>query len=193
VAGDRGIDEHVGTRTVLVIAGVMALIATPVSAARLDPTAMVLRKADVPKGYSVLRANTGLLTNAKAAQGNEDLLRSLASWRRLTGYNVEYDGGLKGTIASRVDVFRRPAGARSFLAWLVVQIPRTSGLNLVRLEPRLGDQAFLYQKDFGATLFVVVEWRYRNVCALLGADGLGVKRTIALARVQQRRIVTALG
>jgi len=56
----------------------------------------------------------------------------------------------------------------------------------------LGDEAFVFRKDFGSTVFVVVEWRYRNVSAHVGADGVGVKGAIALARVQQRRIAAAL-
>jgi hypothetical protein len=56
----------------------------------------------------------------------------------------------------------------------------------------LCDDALVFRKDFGSTVFVVVEWRYRNVCAHVGADSVGVKKAIALARVQQRRIAAAL-
>ena len=177
---------------ILVIAGILALIATPTSSARLNPTAMVLRQGDVPSGYTVLRANTGLLTNAKAAQGNVELTRGFASWKRITGYSVEYDGGVAGTIASRVDLFRQPYGSRRFLAWVAESTPPNTGLSLVRREAGLGDEAFVFRKDFGSTVFVVVEWRYRNVSAHVGADSVGVKGAIALARVQQHRFAAAL-
>jgi hypothetical protein len=184
--------EDACMRRILFIAGVVALSATAVAVAGIEPTTMVLRKADLPGGYTVLRANTGPLPNAKAAQGNRELIAGFKSWGRITGYSVEYQGGTKGTIGSRVDLFRARPGARSFLGWVAKNTPPNTGLTFVRREARLGDEAFVYRKDFESTVFVVVEWRYRNVAAHIGADSLGINGAIALARVQQRRIAAAL-
>ncbi len=153
---------------------------------------MVLRKSDLPSGYAILRANTGPVSNAKAAQGNRDLLARFATWRRVTGYRVEFTGGAKGGIGSSADVFRSTTGARGYLRWSAQVTPPRTGLRLVRRRAGLGDEAYVFQKDFGSTLFVVVEWRYRNVTAHVGADSVGVRGALALARVQQRRIIAAL-
>ena len=153
---------------------------------------MVLRNGDLPRGYDVLRANTGRLPNAKAAQGNRQLERDFTSWGRSDGYTIEYDGGVRGNISSRVDLFRQRRGAASFLTWSVEATPKWAGIPLVRREPGLGEAAFVFRKDFGTSVFFVVEWRYRNICAHVSADNLGVPKTIELARVQQRRIVAAL-
>jgi hypothetical protein len=56
----------------------------------------------------------------------------------------------------------------------------------------LGDEAFVFRKDVGSTVLVVVEWRYRNVSAHVGADSVGVEGAMALARIQQRRVAVAL-
>jgi len=37
-----------------------------------------------------------------------------------------------------------------------------------------------------------VIWRYRSVFATTSADTLGVERTVALARIEQRRVAAAL-
>jgi hypothetical protein len=132
------------------------------------------------------------VTNAEAAQRNEFLIRRFASWGRVTGYAVEYYGGIKGSIVSRVDVFRRPSGAHSYLAWSARETPPRTGLKFVRRQRGLGDEAVVFRKDFGTLVFVVVEWRYRSVFAHVGADSVGVNGAIALARVQQRRMVAAL-
>ena len=178
---------------ILTVAGVFVLTATAIAFAAVDPTTMVLRKTDVAGGYTVLRANTGPLPNTKAAQGNRELITGFKAWGRITGYSVEYQGGIKGTIGSRVDLFRGRRGAGSFLDWVAKNTPPNTGLAFVRREAGLGDEAFVFRKDFGSTVFVVVEWRYRNVSAHVGADSVGVKGAIALARIQQRRIAAALG
>lgn len=175
----------------LLIASALALLTAPASAA-VSPMSLVLQKADLPPGYKVLRANTGRLTNAKAAQGNRDLLRAFGEWRRFDGFSVEYDGRFKGNIASRIDLFRHARGSAAFLAWSVKATPKWAGIPFVRREPGLGDAAYVFRKDFGTSVFIVVEWRYRNVCGHVSADNLGIRRTIALARVQQRKIAAAL-
>ena len=105
---------------------------------------------------------------------------------------MEFTGGVKGSIGSSVDLFRGTAGARGYLRWSARVTPPRTGLRLIRRPSGLGDEAYVFEKDFGTTLFVVVEWQYRNVVAHVGADGVGVRGALALARVQQRRIVAAL-
>jgi hypothetical protein len=173
----------------LLIAGALVLIAAPMASSALpNPRALVLRQSDLPRGYNVLRANTGALTNAQAAQGNRELLRDFAAWGRRDGYSVEYEGGIRGNIASRVDLFRGVGGAGKFLAWVAEATPKSAGIPLVRRQAGLGNAAYIFRKDFGSSTFVVVEWRYRNVCAHVSGDGLGIRKTLALAHIQQRRI-----
>jgi hypothetical protein len=180
-------------RRCLFIAAAFALIAAPLGSAIVTrPSVLVLRKSDLPAGYTVLRANTGRLSNVDAAQGNRHLLRDFALWGRRDGYSIEYDGGIRGNIASRVDLFRGTAGAGNFLAWVAKQTPSSAGIPLVRRQSGLGDAAYVFRKDFGSSIFVIVEWRYRNVSAHVSADSVGIRRTLALARIQQRRIAAAL-
>ena len=101
---------------------VFALIGAA-AAATPDPARLVLRKTDLPKGYSVLRANTGRVTNAAAAQGDPELTRGFAAWGRIKGYNVEWDGGLAGAISSSAELFRTARGAKAYLAWSVANAP----------------------------------------------------------------------
>jgi hypothetical protein len=188
----RAVGEDAGIRLFLLGAAVLALTVTTAASAGADPRAMVLRTSDLPHGYAILRANTGPAPNAKAAQGNRDLLARFATWGRVTGYRVEFTGGVKGSIGSSADLFRGTPGARGYLRWSAQVTPPRTGLRLVRRQRGPGDEAYVFEKDFGTTLFVVVEWRYRNVTAHVGADGVGVSGALALARVQQRRIVAAL-
>ena len=176
----------------LIVVAMLVASGTGAAAPRPDPRSLVLRKRDVPSSYTILRAHTGVLSNAAAAQGNRDLIAGFKSWLRLTGYNVEYQGGIKGTIGSRADVFASARGARSMLQWVVAGTPSSTGLEFVRREPSVGNGAYVYRKDFGTLLFVVVEWRFRNIYAHIGADGVGVRGALALARVQQNRIEAAL-
>ena len=181
-------------RTLVVLAVLAAAALVPsAGAGTVDPAALVLRGADLPHGYDVLRANTGRVSNADAAQGNRALARSFALWGRLTGYNVEYEGGFAGNIASSVDLFRRLQGAKAYLRWSVAVSPSRTGLTFRPLPNGPGDEAFFARKSFGGPPWVIVLWRFRGVFASASADTIGLKRTLALARVQQRRIAAALG
>ena len=179
---------------ILVLLAVAAVVAASgAGAATIDPMRLVLRRADLPNGYTVLRANTGRVSNAAAAQGNREIAHSFAVWGRQTGYGVEYDGGLAGTIASSVDLFRAPPGASAYLRWSVAVAPSRTGLRFARLRAGPGEEAFVARKSFGGPPWVIVVWRFRNVFASASADSIGLRRTVALARVQQRRIAAALG
>ena len=162
------------------------------AAATPDPARLVLRETDLPKGYSVLRANTGRVTNAAAAQGDPELTRGFAAWGRIKGYNVEWDGGLAGAISSSAELFRTARGAKAYLAWSVANAPSRTGL-VFRHRAGLGDEAYVARKSFGGAPWVLVIWRYRSVFATTSADTLGVERTVALARIEQRRLAAALG
>jgi hypothetical protein len=156
-----------------------------------DPARLVLRTGDLPKGYSILRANTGPVTNAAAAQGNAEIKRSFTVWGRITGYNVEWDGGLAGAISSSAELFRTPGGAKSYLTWSVANAPTRTGLVFHR-RAGLGEEAYVARKSFGGAPWVIVIWRYRSVVATTSADTLGVERTVALARIEQRRVAAGL-
>lgn len=155
-----------------------------------DPARLVLRKTDLPKGYSVLRANTGRVTNAAAAQGDPAMTHRFAAWGRTTGYNAEWDGGLAGAISSSAELFRTSAGAKAYLTWWVADAPSRTGL-VFRRRAGLGDEAYVAKKSFGGAPWVLVIWRYRTVFATASADTLGVERTVTLARIEQRRLASA--
>lgn len=176
------------------LAGLAALaLALPLAAAAagLDPSALVLQRADVPAGFRVDRAQTGLRTNAREAQFGPQLPALFRRWGRLTGYQVEFDRDGQ-TIASRVDVFRSASGAAEFLVWYEREARKGGGLSgLRRSRLALGDGGWLYRSPLRAP-FAVAIWREGRVFAGAVVSGLPPERLLGLARAQQRRIEAEL-
>jgi Ni/Co efflux regulator RcnB len=184
--------EHAASVRVLVAAACfLAVTATAAATAQPDPADLVLRRGDVPRGYALDRSESGPRTNAVEARENRELRSKFATWRRITGYQVEFERGDE-TIGSRVDLFRDRSGPRSMLAWFVKELRGSTQLMELRTKVELGDEALVYRWKLGNDQFSVVAWRYKAAFAVVGAGELGTTRTLALARVQQRRVAAAL-
>jgi hypothetical protein len=169
----------------------LALAASAAAAAQPDPEGLVLRQSDMPRGYSLDRDESGLRTNALEAKEYPQLRSKFGAWRRIVGYQVEYERDDE-TIGSRADLFRGRSGPQSMLVWFRKEL-RKSTLPARATKLELGDEAWLYRWKLAGDQFGLIVWRFRTVFALVGASELRTARTIALARTQQRRIAAAVG
>jgi hypothetical protein len=175
----------------VLIACAAAVLVAPAAAATVDPRSLVLQQADVPRGFQLDREDSGVRSNAAESAGQPEVRALFARSGRLTGYEIAYGRG--GTrIEARADVFRSAAGARTLFEWYNRELPKAGLRGLRSSAIRVGAAGRLYSGSTGSPFNLVV-WRYDRVFA--GVVGLGVTRarTIALARVQQRRISAALG
>ena len=167
-----------------------ALLAGAASAATVDPQSLVLRKADLPRGFQVDRGQTGVRTNELEARDYPELRAKLVRWGRVTGYQAEFDRG-SATISSRADVFRTAGGARLLLSFFDTEV-RSGGVLVLRRAPTdVGVDGSVYSAS-APVAFTLVVWRHGRVFAGVMGQGVTQERTIALARVQQRRIAAAL-
>lgn len=167
----------------------MAVLAAPSAGAAVDPRALVIRAADVPAGYRLDAASSGVRTNAREAKENDEAGRLFRRWGRVTGWQMVFERGER-SIEARSDVFRSASGAREMLRWADRQVRLAGIRGLKRENVRLGADAFLVSA--GPTGEVYVYWRYGVVWSALGGRGIGKARALELARVQQRRIVSGL-
>jgi hypothetical protein len=165
-------------------------VSTTALAAAVDPRVLVIRAADVPAGFRLEVASSGVRTNAQEAKEFPGAGRLFRRWGRITGYQVIFERD-KSTIEARVDVFRSPSGPREMLRWADRQV-RLSGIRGVkRADAHIGEESFVVA--IGAPwLEVYVYWRHGVVWSALGGRGLTKARALALARLQQRRIDAAL-
>ena len=165
------------------------LIAVPAAAAEVNPRLLSLQQADVPTGFQLDRAKSGVRTNASEIRKNPDLAALYARAERVTGYSAEYRRG-SAFISSRVDVVRRPEGARTLLAWYDHEV-RKGGTSVLRSRAKVGSESWLFWEN--SAKLTIVAWRYRRAfAAVLGTD-LTRDETLRLARAQQRRMAAALG
>jgi hypothetical protein len=167
-------------------------LAVPASAADLDPRLLVLQSADVPPGFVLDREDTGVRTNEDEGRESRQTRELIARLGRVTGYEAEWDQarGMK-VIHSRADVFRATAGARMLLDLYATGF-RTSGIKgLRRTAVRIGDEGAVFHGGGNSDL-AWVSWRSGRVTATLAGWGIPRTRTIALARIQQRRIAAGL-
>jgi hypothetical protein len=168
---------------------VVALLAAPALAAGVDPSALALRQADVPPGFTLDRSESGVRTNAVEAKESPEAGRFFARWHRVTGYQTVWERRER-RIEARADVFASAEGSQKLLEWADRQL-RLSGIKgLERAPVRIGAGGWTYGGgvDFGA----VVIWRYRLVWAGIGGTRLGPAVALDLARKQQQRIAAAL-
>jgi hypothetical protein len=167
-----------------------ALLSAPLAAAELDPGALVLRQSDVPAGFEVDRVQTGSRTNEQEAKSDPRAAALFERWGRVTGYEAGFDRG-SASIDSRADLLRTAKGARMLLDFFELEMRKGGIKGLVRSRVRLGAEGWVY-RGRSPFAFTVVAWRYKRVFA--GVAGMGISRdgTLALARVQQRRIAAAL-
>jgi hypothetical protein len=178
---------------VAVVVAVLGLLAVPASAAQIDPAELVLHRADVPAGFDLDREETGLRSNELEAREHPETRKPFARWRRVTGYQTAYQRSGKrfSTIEARVDVFRETDGARRLLAWVDLEY-RKAGINgLKRAPASLGAGGWVFWSPTSLPYAVVI-WREHRVFSGVFSFDLGRERTLALARVQQRRIAAAV-
>jgi hypothetical protein len=160
-------------RLLLVVLVCGLALAAPASASELDPRTVVLRTTDVPSGYRQEARQTGFFTNAEFSA------HYAARLGRMTGFVATFRRGGGGSLRSRVDVFRRPAGARTLLRDLD-DAYRSRG----RRRAGVGVEGWTYSS--GAWAMVV--WRHERLLGAIDSWGLGEQRALALARTQQRRM-----
>jgi hypothetical protein len=167
-----------------------ALVCVSYAGAEVVPKSLVLSQADLPAGFRLDPGGTGVRSNAAESKGHTEVSRMFARSGRVTGYEAQFDRG-RSTIESRVDLFRRAAGAQVLFDWFVreVKIAGISGLERSRSD--VGSEGWVYTSPSRGT-FTLVVWRYDRVFAGVVARGVSRERTLALARVQQRRIAAAL-
>ena len=167
----------------------LAALVAPVAAGALtDPGRLVLRQADLPAGFAVDRDETGLRTNALEAREVPETRNRFRRWGRGTGYQARFVRG-HASIEARVDVFRGAGGASRLLEWVRSEARRSGfhGQKLARF--RIGAEGLILWVGDSLTL---VTWRQGRVFAAVFGDELPRARLVALARVQQRRIVAEL-
>lgn len=163
------------------------LCALPASAARVDPKGLVLQRSDVPVGFRLDPARSGVVPNPEFRTPDDPSFAARAG--RVTGYFVQYvQPGAGSGLQSQVDLFRKPGGARMMLARV-----HEGWLKLARGDPwgsvRIGNGGWF----FGGQVDTAVYWRHGRAVGLVLGINLSKSRTIALARKQQRRIAAALG
>lgn len=173
-------------RLVTAVAVAAATLVVPASAAEVDPKALVLQQRDVPAGFRLDDAKSGVLANEEVRASDDPAFIGRSG--RITGYLVQYAQREHGIgLQSRVDLFRRSAGARMMLARV-----HRSWQRLAPTDPsgraRIGDEGWV----FGGPVDTIVFWRSGRAFALVLGVNLTKKPTLALARIQQRRIAAAL-
>lgn len=174
-------------RVMLFAAVCASALAVPASAAQVDPKALVVQQRDVPAEFRLDRAQTGVVTNSEVRVPYEPTF--VARSGRITGYVVQYVHPDRDTgVQSGADVFRRPAGARMMLAR-----GRETWRKLAQGDPwgraGIGTESWA----LGGSVDTIVLWRYDRIFAVVLGVGMTKQRTLALARIQQRRIAAALG
>lgn len=183
-----GASCHTAAVRLAVAAAASLLLTVPAAAADVHPRALALQQADVPSGFELDRAKTGVRSNAAELRRSPELQPLFKRVRRVTGYSAEFRKG-SSFISSRVDVVERPAGARLLLAWYDREVRKGSVGGLRRARGGIGAESWLFWEE--SAKLTLVAWRYKRVfAAVLGTD-LTKEQTLGLARAQQRRIAAA--
>lgn len=175
----------------LAAAAALALVAAlPAVAADVHPRSLSLQEADCPSGFEVDRDETGIRSNASEVREHPELAPLYRRVERVSGYSAEFRRG-SSFIGSRVDLVRRPAGARILLDWYDREIRKGGVGGLRRTRGGVGAESWLYWAE--KARLTLVAWRYKRVfAAVLGTD-LTKDGTLRLARAQQRRIAAVIG
>jgi hypothetical protein len=168
------------------------LFGSPAAAGQVDPKALLLRQSDLPAGFRLLPDQSGPRPNRELVSGGPDHARQVQRSGRVSGYvriwnlRTRDDARL---ISSLADLCRTASGARIWLAWLDARARLQSGqLGHRRQRVGIGDEGWAYSDQDSAT----VGWRQGRAVALLSVWGLGLRKALVLARVQQRRIAATL-
>jgi len=171
----------------------LALFAIPASAAQIDPAGLVLRQADIPAGFVLDAEESGARSNAQEVKEHPEI-RVVLRGGRVTGYQSAYTRRTRnlGTIESRADVFDSANGAHKLLVWVDSELRKLGFAGQKRAAVNVGSEGWVHWAGGSGLDPSVVVWRQGRVFAGVMALGLTKDRTLALARVQQRRIVAAL-
>lgn len=168
-----------------------AAVALPAWAASVDPQALVIAKSDVPAGFRVDATETGPRTNALEAKEFPETRVKFTRWRRVTGYQARYLGR-SSEMEARVDVFRGSDGARKLLRWVDLELRKAGVLGQKRARAGIGAEGWVHWASSDSFRFTLVVWRHGRVFAGIMGRGMGRDTTLALARVQQRRMAAGL-
>ena len=181
--------------------GAIAFTATA-SAARVDARLLVLRTSDLPTGFKVDRGSTRYWSNAAFANGKSRLRKLASDAGRVSGYSVGWDhggGAPSRTILSVSDLCRSGAGAHLIFRddddeqrRVNAERVKKGGRAYKRRAPAIGNEAALYWSAAGPR-FTFLVWRTGRAVLGVVAWGITPEKTVALARLQQRRVETALG
>jgi len=175
-------------RALALLVVVTAALATAATGA-VDPKSLVIRPAEVPRGFRLDAAETGVRTNEDEIRGPK-LTALYEGWGRVTGYQAEFRRQ-QDIIGARVDVFRDARGASRLLAWIDADMSKAGMRGLRRIRLQLGDRAWLYRGKSPSDFSFVI-WREGRLCAAVIGWGVSERQTLRLARLQQRRIEAAL-
>jgi hypothetical protein len=157
----------------------LVAVSASASASNVDPRALVLRATDVPRDYRLDRRQTSVFTNREFGAQPQYAARL----DRVSGYIATYHAGNRGLLRSRADVFQRPAGARL----LVRDLDAAYG-SRGRQAVGVGAGGWVYSSG----VWAMVLWRHGRLLGLIETWGLGKKRALAFARLQQSRMGAAL-
>jgi hypothetical protein len=173
-------------------------LATAASGSTVDARLLVLQQSDAPPGFRVDRHSTRYWPNAAVVRRDPRSRKLVTRSGRVTGYSVTYEKGA-AAIVSTAHLFRDGAGAHVFFSAADAQQRALNaerirrGGRAFRREPvALGDEASSYRSTTRPR-FTLVLWRAGRTVASVSTWSLGRDRTIALARLQQRRVDRALG
>ena len=174
---------------VLATAALLAVAAAASGA--VEPRTLVLRPGDVPAGFRLDGAESGVRSNAREAKGGVEAARIIARSGRVTGYRNVF-AHRSSSIESRADLCRTPAGAVALLDWFVLEMRKSGIRGLKRSRVSVGGEGYVY---WGAepNALTLVTWRHGRVWAGVVVLGVAKERAIALARVQERRIDAVIG
>lgn len=180
-------------RVTCIVVAALALLAVPASAAQIPPVELVLRQADVPAGFELDRAESGLRSNATEIREHPEA-RVFVPWGRVTGYQAAYTRRTRnvGTIEARADVFRASDGAHKLLVWTDRELRKAGFAGQKRARVDLGSEGWVHWASGSGLDLSVVVWREGRVFAGVMGLGLTKDRALALARLQQRRIAATL-
>jgi hypothetical protein len=169
----------------IVLAGT---VVAGVSAAAVEPRALVLGQADLPPRYEFQPGSSG---NVRSVGAPDELARPGLRG----GYYATYwlDGASSRTVVSAAYVYRSAEGPAAALAALDRSARRNAPGSLERRAARVGESGWMYTER-GTDPGTSIAWRFGRVLAVVrcSAPSGHQKLASALARKQQRRIAAAL-
>ena len=173
-----------------------AAITVPAAASNIDPQALVVRQADLQAGFVVDRELSRATTNESYVRNG--LGRLVARTGRLTGYHrgFRHRTSKVKVVQAGVGVFRVPDGAQAMLSWQDAEQRRHNAKRGViqaygRESVCIGTRGWVYWGGYPA-YYVLVSWSSGSLHGYVVSWEIGRKATLALARLQQRRMAAAL-